>query len=242
MTIDLSTERAAAAWMLASFVVVFLATRVIVRMIRAGRGPFGDTAVGGVHVHHLVYGVFAMLLAGAAEFAYRPASPWVHVLAAVFGAGAALTLDEFALWLRLEDVYWNREGRVSVDAVVLTAAALALVALGANPFDPDLDDGTAALLASVLGNGAVVLAALVKGRIALGLLGLLVPVLALAGALRLARPGSPWARWRYPDGSPKALRSRDRFAGRRTWWDSAVEAVTGRPDPRAQAPRDTNIG
>lgn len=230
--------------MLASLLVVFLATRVVVRMIRAGRGPFGDTSVGGVHVHHLVYGVFAMLLAGSAEFAYRPGSPWVHVLAAVFGAGAALTLDEFALWLRLEDVYWRREGRVSVDAVVLAAAALGLVVLGANPFDPDVGGGTVAVLASVVGNGAVALVALLKGRIALGLLGLLVPVLALAGALRLARPGSPWARWRYPEGSPKASRSRARFDGRRTRWDAVVEAVTGTPDPpegRTDTSRDTNF-
>ena len=122
MTLDLSLDieaRAGAAWMLGSFVVVFLATRVIVRLIRAGKGPFRNQSVGGVHLHHLVHGIFLMLLAGVGEFTYQPDPPWLYVLAAAFGAGAALTLDEFALWLHLSDVYWEREGRVSVDAVLV---------------------------------------------------------------------------------------------------------------------------
>lgn len=67
MEVDLSLDggRATAAWMVGAFLVVFLVTRVITRMIRAGRGPFRDTSVGGVHLHHLVYGIFLMLLGGA---------------------------------------------------------------------------------------------------------------------------------------------------------------------------------
>lgn len=240
MTLDLSLDieaRAGAAWMLGSFVVVFLATRVIVRLIRAGKGPFRNQSVGGVHLHHLVHGIFLMLLAGVGEFTYQPDPPWLYVLAAAFGAGAALTLDEFALWLHLSDVYWEREGRVSVDAVLVVGALMALLVVGANPFDSTTNDGVVAFVATIVVNGLIAVIALFKGRPLLGLLGLLVPVVALVGAVRLARPTSPWARWRYPEGSKKAARSRRRFPEReRRRWDSVVEAIAGRPNEDEAAP------
>jgi hypothetical protein len=112
-------DSAAVFWMLVAFVVTFAVTRVITNLIRRGRGPFRDMSVGGVHIHHQVWGIFLLLGVGTMELAYRPASPWLEVLAVLFGMGAALTLDEFALWLRLDDVYWGPEGRRSVDAVLL---------------------------------------------------------------------------------------------------------------------------
>jgi hypothetical protein len=234
VTLDLHVDldgRAAAAWMLGSFIVVFVLTRVIVRLIRAGKGPFRNQSVGGVHLHHLVWGIFMMLVAGVGEFTYRPEAPWLYVLAALFGAGAALTLDEFALWLHLEDVYWEREGRVSVDAVFVVGALMALLVLGANPFDPDTSDGVVVVIATIVVNGLLSVVALFKGRPLLGLLGLLVPVLALVGAVRLARPTSPWARRRYREGSSKALRARRRFPEReQRRWDAVVEAIAGRPN------------
>ena len=247
MTITLDIEhRAAAAWMLGSFVVVFVLTRVIVRMIRAGKGPFRNQSVGGVHLHHLVWGIFLMLVAGVGEFTYQPDAPWLYVLAAAFGAGAALTLDEFALWLHLSDVYWEREGRVSVDAVMIVGALMALLVIGANPFDSTTNDGVVALVATIVVNGLIAVIALFKGRPLLGLLGLLVPLVALFGAVRLARPTSPWARWRYPEGSKKAARSRRRFPEReRRRWDAVVEAIAGRPNEdetaavTPEAPHDT---
>src|SRR5918998_4674179 len=126
--------------MVASLLVTFLATRLVTRSIRRGRGPFRDASVGGVHVHHEVYGIFLLLGAGTAEFAYRPPTPWVEVLAVLFGVGAALTLDEFALWLHLDDVYWSREGRSSVDAVLVALVVGCLLLVGANPFDADQAD------------------------------------------------------------------------------------------------------
>jgi hypothetical protein len=237
-TLDLQ-GRAAAAWMLGSFVVVFLATRLVVRLIRAGKGPFRNQSVGGVHLHHLVWGIFGMLIAGVGEFTYRPEPPWQYVLAALFGAGAALALDEFALWLHLSDVYWEREGRLSVDAVFVVGALMALLVLGANPFDPDTGDGVLVLIATVVVNGLLAIVALVKGRFLLGLLGFLVPVVALVGAVRLARPTSPWARRRYPEGSSKDLRARRRFPEQdRRRWDAVVDAVAGRPN----APTDDTPG
>jgi len=74
-----------------------------------------------------------VLVAALLEFAYQPDSPGQEILGAVFGAGAALTLDEFALWLHLEDVYWQREGRESVRAVLMFGALLS-IGLWGRPF------------------------------------------------------------------------------------------------------------
>ena len=128
-------------FMLVAFVVTFLVTRYVTHMIRSGRGPFRDNTVGGVHIHHEVYGIFLLLSAGALEFAYRPDPPGVQVLATLFGVGAALTLDEFALWLHLDDVYWGPEGRRSVDAVLVAVIVGGLMLVEAAPWDVDASDG-----------------------------------------------------------------------------------------------------
>jgi hypothetical protein len=230
----LGGRRAVAGWMVAAFLVTFLMTRFVTRAIRAGRGPFRNTSVGGVHLHHEVYGIFLMLGVGAAEFTYRPGPPALHVLAALFGAGAALTLDEFALWLHLDDVYWSREGRSSVDAVLLALVAGGCLLLGANPFDADRAAGELPLAITVAVNLVLAVVAVAKGRAVLGVLGVFVPVVALVAACRLARPTSPLARWRYPAGSRRAERSRSRFPpGRRTRWDALVDLFATAPPARA---------
>ena len=71
----------------------------------------GSIKTGGIHVHHLVFGIVLLMLAGFLGFALQPESPWLEILAAAFGVGMGLTLDEFALWLHLEDVYWAEQGR-----------------------------------------------------------------------------------------------------------------------------------
>lgn len=226
--LSLDGGRATAAWMVGSFLVVFLVTRLITRMIRAGKGPFRDTSVGGVHLHHLVYGIFLMLVAGAGEFTYRPEGVGEVLLAVAFGAGAALTLDEFALWLHLQDVYWEQEGRISVDAVLVVGAVGALLVLGANPFDPDPEDSGLLIALTIVINLAFAVLAALKGKIVLAVLGLFVPVVALVATLRLAKPGSPWAHRFYRDGSERDVRSRARYPeGRRTRWDAVVDAVGG---------------
>ncbi len=107
--------------------------------IRAGLGPFQNVSVGGVHVHHLVWGILLLLTVSylwLAQVGTGVGSPgrWASRLTALlYGMGSALTLDEFALWLRLQDVYWTREGRSSIDAVVLFAAVLS-VGLWGGPF------------------------------------------------------------------------------------------------------------
>jgi len=121
------------------FFVTFLVARIVTYSIREGRGPLRDLWIHGVHVHHLVWGILLLLivgycwliqLGGGAELASVRAS---RVTALLYGAGAALTLDEFALWLNLEDVYWEREGRQSIDAVALFGA-LVSAGLWGGPF------------------------------------------------------------------------------------------------------------
>jgi hypothetical protein len=219
--------RGTLAWMLVAFLVTFVITRVVTRMIRSGRGPFRDTEVGSVHVHHAVYGIFLMLCAGTGEFVYRPPAPWLQILAVAFACGAALTLDEFALWLYLEDVYWSREGRKSVDAVLVAACVGGLLLLGANPLATDPGAGAwAAVIIAV--NLVFAFIALAKGKIVTGLLGVIVPAIAIVSALRLAHPDSPWARRCYPPESRRLARARRRYPpGGRTWWGAVVEKIGG---------------
>lgn len=111
------------------FLTVF-AVRMTTLAIRFGRGGLHDVAVHGIHVHHLVWGILLLLVVGYVWLAQcgtgdRDGSSWASRVSALFyGVGAALTLDEFALWLRLEDVYWSPEGRESIKAMILFGALL----------------------------------------------------------------------------------------------------------------------
>ena len=217
-------------WMLLAFIVTFVVTRLVTRLIRSGRGPFRNVEVGGTHVHHEVYGIIAMLVSGAMEFAYRPGNPGGQILAVLFGAGAALTLDEFALWLHLEDVYWAHEGRKSVDAVFVAAACGLFLLAGANPFTSNGDSHVVFGISLAL-NVLLAVVAILKGKTGLGVIGLLVPFVALVACLRLAKPGSPWARWRYRPDSRSARRSLRRYPpGRRTRMDRLKDFLGGTQD------------
>lgn len=204
----------------------FLLIRLSVRMIRADVKWWpGNITPGGQHIHHVVFGIVLMLLAGIGLIAvYVDGSePVGAALAAIFGIGAALVLDEFALIFYLRDVYWSEQGRTSVDAVFAAVAFTGLLLLGYHPLellspadfraDPDpWVRGTLAVLA--LANLALGVIVLLKGKIWTGLLGLFVlPILVLA-AVRLSRPSAPWARWRYttrPKKMERALRREKRW-------------------------------
>jgi hypothetical protein len=120
-----------------AFFLTFAAVRALTWSIHNGIGPFRDIHMGGRHIHHLVWGILLLLVvgygwmidAGGEETRGRVAAR--RLLSLLYGAAAALTLDEFALWLNLRDVYWAREGRASLDAVVLFAAFLAIGLAGA---------------------------------------------------------------------------------------------------------------
>lgn len=108
------------------FLVTFGIVRGITHLIRAGVGPFHNVSTGSLHIHHLVWGILLLLLVGYA-WLIEANSGWFPNLAAIaYGVGAALTLDEFALWLNLQDVYWAGQGRESIDAVVIFAALLSV--------------------------------------------------------------------------------------------------------------------
>jgi len=119
-----------------AFFVTFAVTRMITHLIRAGRGPFHDVVTPGGHVHHLVWGILLLLGVGYLWLIQAgtgaPAGwPWAsRITALLFGVAAALTLDEFALWFTLRDVYWEREGRLSIDAVLLFGSLLSIAMWG----------------------------------------------------------------------------------------------------------------
>ncbi|MFG2720311.1 hypothetical protein ACGFW5_18745 [Streptomyces sp. NPDC048416] len=193
---------------LTAFVLTFLVTRSITRLIRAGRGPFGNIKPGGLHIHHVVPGVILTIVGGFGAVGSGRHGVAPAVFAVLFGMGAGLVLDEFALILHLDDVYWSENGRKSVEIVVLTAALMALVLagfspLGVNDVSPQEQQDRGSFIATLVVNFCFVLIALFKGKVRLAVLGAFVPFVALFGAVRLARPGSPWAR-RFYRGRPRA--------------------------------------
>jgi hypothetical protein len=195
---------------LASLLISYLAIRTSARLTRSVSWWPGGVETGGVHLHHLVWGICLMLFCGFLAFAAPLEDPWWHIIAVGFGIGAGFTLDEFALWVRLEDVYWSEEGRLSFDAVVCTVLFGALVVLGTRPFGLDDPASIAGTATSVSVIAALAFTCFAKGRVLVGVLGLFIPLIAAFGALRLGRPSSPWAKWRY--GESKHRRAAERFA------------------------------
>ncbi|AMW10037.1 hypothetical protein A4E84_11240 [Streptomyces qaidamensis] len=194
---------------LVSFVLTFVITRGITRLIRAGKGPFRNiSGSGGVHVHHVVPGVILTIIGGFGAVAGGQYGFGSALAAVIFGIGAGLVLDEFALVLHLADVYWTPDGRKSVEMVVLTASLVGLLLigfspLGVNDLDEDQQQNRAVVLANVLVNFAFALIALFKGKVRIAVLGLIIPLIALIGAVRLARPTSLWAK-RFYRNRPRA--------------------------------------
>jgi hypothetical protein len=202
---------------LVGFIGSFAFIRMSTRLMRSPRVPWWPGSVvseGGLHVHHLTFGICFMLAFGALGFALFEESPWFEICATLFGIGAGLTVDEFALWVYLDDVYWSREGRSSIDAAVIAVAAMFLVLLGTNPFDVDTtsaaDAVTSLALSAIL--LAVVLVCCAKQRLLHAAVGLFVFPLAIYGASRIGKPGSPFARRFYGQRNPaKQAKAKDRF-------------------------------
>jgi hypothetical protein len=243
-----------------SLIAGFVVIRISVRMIRARVRwwPGFNIRAGGMHIHHVVMGITLMLGGGVAAIVSTGqghGTPWVDAVAAgVFGLGSALVLDEFALILHLRDVYWSAEGRLSVEAVFVAIAVTGLLLLGLRPatlgddlildrFAPSPAGAHALVIGYVLVNLVLSTITLLKGKIWTGLAGLFLPVLLLIGAIRLAVPNSPWARWRYPAGSRALARAMRRDArlhrpvrSIRVWFQ---DLVAGRPElPGAGRPAD----
>ncbi|MBB4934038.1 hypothetical protein F4561_004858 [Lipingzhangella halophila] len=233
-----------------AFVAGFLFIRLSVRLIRAGvRWWPGNLRHGDLHIHHVVFGVTLMLFGGVAGLLIVDReSAHIAVAASMFGLGAALVLDEFALILHLRDVYWTEQGRTSVDAVFVAVALTGLLLSGVRPFGWEefglAGNGGGAvqpgLVLLVLVNLAGSVVSLLKGKIWTGLAGVFVPVVSIVAAVRLAVPGSPWERWRYPRGSEKWERAiRRDLRVRRPMIRAKIrfqEIIAGRHDVIPDAP------
>nr|WP_221046530.1 hypothetical protein [Mycobacterium senriense] len=211
---------------LVAFILTFFVTRTFVRLIRH-RADNGrptrwwhprNVHVGGVHIHHVTFGVVLTLLSGLTlvTLSIDGHEPEFTMAATLFGIGAALVLDEYALILHLSDVYWSEDGRTSVDAVFAAVAVAGLLIMGLHPlmfFLPIWHNAeSTALRAVVAGAMALTLplavVVVLKGKVWTGLLGMFLVILLVIGAIRLSRPHAPWARWRYstqPDKMRRAL-------------------------------------
>jgi hypothetical protein len=134
-----------------AFFVTFATVRVITHAIRANRGPFRNIMAGGRHIHHLTFGITSLLTVGylwLLEIGTNEQRQASRITSIVYGSGAALTLDEFALWLNLADDYWTKQGRESIDAVVLFGSLLCLSVLGKGFFKDLLRGNGEAVAAS----------------------------------------------------------------------------------------------
>ena len=206
-----------------AFVMTFVITRVITRLIRSGRGPFRDNvSESGLHVHHAVPGVLVLVTGAFIAVGANGTAGWTELAGVLVGVGSSLVLDEFALILRLDDVYWSEEGRVSVEMVTLAIAVLGIILIGAggNPVQVYTGEGVGMLVFSlsfIAVHLAFVMIIVAKGKYRTALFATFLPTVSMIGAWRLGRPGSRWARRFYDeDKTRRAERRAERFDRRYT--------------------------
>lgn len=197
-----------------AFLITFGFIRTSAHMIKAQISWWpGNVEVGGTHIHHLVWGIVTIMITGYVGVTIAPPSPWQEIIAVFFGIGMGLALDEFALWLDLKDVYWEQQGRKSIDAVIIAATITGLILVGFSAWVDVATDVEDAVFAFVGTFGILaILVALVnlsKERFAYAVLGLFILPVGVVVAFRLARPHSLWARLFYRDG--KRTRAEERF-------------------------------
>ena len=230
----------------AAFIVTFLSTRIITRLIRAGIGPFkNNVSSSGVHVHHAVPGIILLIL-GTIMALRGPDSPWIEIAGVLSGIGISLILDEFALILHLQDVYWANEGRVSVEMIGLATAVFGFVLLGFSPLGVDelsVDDLEirVTLLTGVVAHFLLLLVCVLKGKYRSALVGCFVAPVAWWAAIRLARPNSWWGRrYRRPRKIERALRREKKFQTRWDprwrWVSDLIAGAPSMPDPPPELP------
>ena len=180
---------------LLAFVCSFGFIRFSAHMIRAQVSwwPGNVETKSGTHIHHMFWGILLLVTMGYVGIATSIPDPWFELVALAFGIGMGLTMDEFALWLNLEDVYWKEKGRESIDAVVVTVALLVIALLGLR-FWIDTWDAVLVVTGVHRGNAwlaipiqligvAFAIVCFRKGRKLAGVVGLFVPLVAVIGAL-----------------------------------------------------------
>jgi hypothetical protein len=220
-------------WMFLAILITFLITRAVTRLIRSGRGGagLGNVQIAGNHVHHQVFGILIIIGTGIVLVSATPHGAALSVAAAVFGVGVGLTVDEFALWLHLRDVYWTSEGRVSVDAIFCVLVITGALVGGASFLSGHLGStawwSSVALLAV---NLLLCVICVLKGKIVTGVVGIVVGIVAFVGAVRLAKPGSWWATRRYAGRPRRAARAEHRYDERYAQrWNRLRDLVAGPP-------------
>jgi lysyl-tRNA synthetase class 2 len=214
---------------LIAFLCSFGFIRTSAHMIRAQVSwwPGNVETKGGTHIHHLVWGILLILVFGYVGIAVTEGSPWEELAAILFGVGMGLTLDEFALWLNLKDVYWAEQGRESIDAVIVATTLILLTLLGLTLWVDawkallvllglmgDTISGVETQVVLLPWHGLGLLfgtVALLKHKPMTAVIGLVVPLVSLVGAIRLAKPQSWWARRFYDE--DKHRRARERHKG-----------------------------
>ena len=226
-----------------SFAVTFVSTRAITRLIRDGRGPFRNVTAGGTHVHHSVPGIILLMIGAFTAIGGPGTLRWLSFSAIAVGIGTSLVLDEFALILHLQDVYWSGEGQLSVEAVSLTAACLGLALVGFSPFGVQNVDGIELSLrltatGILIADGVLALICILKGKYRTALFALFLPPVGVIGALRLARPSSIWARHNYRGrrlerATRRAADFDKRWAPLQTDWEDFVVGKPSQPNPPA---------
>lgn len=190
---------------LIAFIVTFVTTRTITRLIRDGRGPFRNNVTGsGLHIHHSVPGLILLIVGALTAVGGPDPLGWRCFAGITVGIGMSLVLDEFALILHLKDVYWTGEGQLSVEAVGLTAACIGLELIGFSPFGVQYMNSIERYVRiSAIGllaiDGLLAIVCALKGKCRCALFGLFISPVAIVGAVRLARPNSIWARRYYGD-------------------------------------------
>jgi hypothetical protein len=216
---------------LVAFVCSFGFIRTSAHMIRAQVSwwPGNVQTKSGTHVHHLVWGILLLLVNGYIGVAIHPGDPWRDIVAVLFGIGTGLTLDEFALWLNLKDVYWSKQGRRSIDAVVVAAALSGVLLISLRSWidvTTEVADVVQAIV-GVIGLLGVILALInaAKEKFGMAIWSVLVPVVGLVGAFRLAKPHSVWAKLFYRHGKLDHSKQRYEDSRGKPFWKRGDELL-----------------
>ncbi len=202
---------------LVGFLGSFVFIRISTRLMRSPKVPWWPGSIvseSGVHLHHLVFGIVTMMTAGTLGFVLVDYSPWFELCAFAFGIGVGLTIDEFALWVHLDDVYWAEEGRRSIDATVVAGLCMALIFFGVRPFEVETGSVEIVIVSSLLALTVFAVSGIcfLKDRILHGIVGFFILPVGIYGAMRLAKPNSAWARRRYGERRPgKQVAAAKRF-------------------------------
>ncbi|MGH3398426.1 MAG: hypothetical protein ACRDPO_27440 [Streptosporangiaceae bacterium] len=221
-------------WMFLAILATFLITRTVTRLIRSGSGGragLGNVRIAGTHIHHQVFGILIIIGTGIVLVSERPQGAALDIAAAIFGVGVGLTVDEFALWLQLEDVYWTSEGRKSVDAIfcvlVITGALLGGASFVTGRAGTMAWWWSVFVLAAELGLCVI---CVLKGKVTTGVVGIVFGFAALVGAVRLAKPDSWWTAHRYPSRPRRAARAATRYDERyQARWNRVRDFIAGAP-------------